>query len=161
VKVVTSDTGSGQADILIDSIAVFLGSYAQSNPSCTPTGMGAVYHSNYIIGLNDSNLARLKANNNGDAACVIADFGSLYAGQVALDFKSASNATSFVTVYTSTDGVNFNQLGASFSVSSGTLQWFSVPPQFVGGDARYVEISVSYSALHGASDLSVDATYVA
>lgn len=106
----------------------------------------------------------LKASNNGDVASVIADFGARYGGNIVLDITSATGVTSTVSISTSIGEVNFTPIGFSFRCSSSTNCTSSNPQwlvTFLTNSARYVKVSASNDPINGASDLFLDAIYLA
>jgi len=163
VTFIENYTSGAGVIVNIDAIGIAMGSYAQANQSCTPTGGGQVLLPGNIVGLNDSYTAELKALSSGDIACVTADFGIRYSGYIVLDLTSGSGFSSLVSIAVSLDGVNFTPIGFPLTCSS-SANCPSSSPQwrvtFLTNSARYVKVSVSYSA--GApSDLFLDAIYLA
>jgi hypothetical protein len=162
VLFVQNYTSGAGVIVNIDAISVAMSSYAQASPTCLPTGNGQALLPGNIVGVNDSSSAELKALSSGDAGCVIADFGNKYSGQIALDLTSGSGFTSTVSISVSLDGLSFTPIGFSFQCSS-TANCPSSFPQwrvtFFTNSARYVKVSVSYSAVP--SDLFLDAIFLA
>jgi len=158
--ILTYSSGSGLT-LYIDSIGIFLGSYAQSEPSSGSVNTGSVKNGGNVLGTNDTTVTDLKAPNSGDSAWVVLNFGTHMGGNLELDSNQSSGVTSFVTVAISEDGTNFsNLLQFQYPSTSSSPTWVAIGTTVINAinNAQYVKITVTYQG--GQSDLFLDAVYL-
>lgn len=165
VKVTVSYNSGDSANIYIDAISIFIGSYVQSQPAggYGTTGGGSVTNPTDIVGLPDSALTELRAPNSGDSAWAEGNFGTLYSGELVVDGYSYNNGGgayySYLTVQVSSTGSSWTTVYQNTWNPSGTNTptWITVGSV---SNIQYVKVTVTYNSGDSAN-LYIDAIYVA
>ncbi len=165
VKVTASYNSGNPSEILIDSVALFSGSFMESQASggsghsYGSTGTGSVTSPANIVGMNDSALTQLDAP-SGSTAWVEGDLGSHYDGMLVIDGYSATTSSEVL--------VNVSTTGASGSYTnvwtgfwgSGTSPVWKTTVQV--NDTEYIIVEVKYNSGQGiTSDFYLDALFEA
>lgn len=158
VKVFALYNGTS-ADLLIDAINIYSGSFAQANTASGHASPGSVTNPARVVGLNDSSFAELQAPSTGTNATVEISFGTQFGGKLSLDMYSDSPYTSSMIVNGSSDGVHWTTL-ATFTLSPSSDSWIQISSNnYI--PMQYVNVIVYYSPLRGESNLYLDAFYIA
>lgn len=158
---------SYSAKIEVDSVSLFIGSYAQSlyndGYGCYNGSCGSVSNPSNIVGLADGAYALLTAPNTGTSSYVEGNFGAEYSGQVVIDGYSYNNGGgayySYVQVLESSDGTTFTSVySATWNPSTNNQGAWTVIAYVT--NAQYIEVKVSYNSGYSAH-VYVDAIYIA
>ena len=123
VKIVAADAGSGTggANIYLDSVSAFIGSYAQSIASYSASGVSNPSHMLQIPG---SGYGNLQALSSGSSAWINASLGTEYSGNLVLYLEAEAGYTSSqVTVQYSSTGANGSWVDACYGLV--TVTWTS------------------------------------
>jgi hypothetical protein len=157
IKITTSYSGSaaGGADVYVDSISAFMGSYAQSFKAPYESSLGVTNASN-ILGIFNSTFAILQTS-SGTPAWINASLGTEYSGELVIYGHSAPGYNSSFSVDYSSNGSSWtNQCAGNWtSTSEGPL----VCGAFGVTKALYIKITVYDTG--NPADLYIDGLYVA
>lgn len=113
VEIIAKDDNGYSANVYVDSISLYIGSYVQTYIASGTNGSGTVTNPSGIVGVPDNSLARIYGGNPGDGGWVEGEFSALLSGWLTIDGYSYNNNNggyySHVYVYTSSDGTNWQQ----------------------------------------------------
>lgn len=163
VKVTVSYYSGYSARIYIDSISLFISSYAQSETNSGHSGGGTVTNPTYVVGPADGLFTLLTGPNSGDSSWVEGNFGALYSGQLVIDGYSYNNGVgaynSYVQVQVSSDGVSWSTVYTNFWApsSTNTPTWITIGSV---SNIQYVKVTVSFHSGWSAK-VYIDAWFVA
>jgi hypothetical protein len=159
------DTGYS-ANVYMDSVSLYLGSYIQSYVTSSKLGSGSVNNPSNIVGVPDGKLAQIYGGNLGDGGWIEGQLSSTFSGWVMVDGYSYYNSgcggcgyDSHVYVFVSSDGTNWQQIYvATWDPTSGNpITWFTIESNVQ--NVQYVKIEAiddnGYSA-----NIYVDGIYV-
>jgi hypothetical protein len=143
-------SGTGGADIYVDSVSAFMGSYAQTVTGFSPSG---VTNSSYIIGIPDSHYAHLTAMTNGSSAWIETGLGTEYSGRLLVRGYSAT--TTFIVVQYSSDGTHWTT-ACDGNLNPSSATWVDCG---MISQASYIMITVYYEG-STAANLYIDGLYL-
>lgn len=159
ITVSYSGSGAGGADVFIDSVSAFPGSYAQSLASPHANSAGVTNPSG-MLQIPGSSFADIQVTTPGGSQWINASLGTEYSGLLEI-FGLSVGGDSTVTVQYSTTGAN-----NSWGTACGPFTWLpgtgnQPQPVSCGSvyEAKYIKINVFYGT--AGSNLQVYGLYVA
>jgi hypothetical protein len=168
VRIGAKDT-LDSADVYIDAISLYCGSYVQTLYGSGTLGNGVVTNPNGILGVPDNNLAEIYGGHVGDGGYIEGEFNwqsSIGGGWLIFDGYSYNNNNgayiSRVYIFTSTDGTDWTQQNATTLEPSqtNTAVWQSSFAIYLGAQTNSVYVKIEAYDGQYSANLYIDAIYL-